>query len=1168
MTALGLLVTVVTTQATPSSLDIAQKPLFLGGTDPNVLYILDDSGSMGFSFLPDSIGPDVMNGSECKSTGNFKRMTSSSYNQLYYDPNVTYQPPLKADGTSYPAASFTAALPDGFAASGSSMPSIFNVTNNAVNLGTSYRAFWGRGYSGMTPGEQCTYLDAAGRQAYYHVRNTSCANIAIPPDSCFPTTTQVSSSSGPNRVRPELGGIMSTDERTNFANWYSYYHHRMLTAKTGTARAFSNSSSSMNIGYMKISDTAIARGVRPFKDAYPASTDTFRTGFFTWLQSNYPNGGTPLRRALNIAGQYYETSAEPYNSKPWDPSHGNTVSCRQSYAILMTDGYWKDNAASTTEATNNTDSTDGGLDSLDGRTSFTFKARAPFKDGYSSSQFSPDVNSNTSGKGTLSDVAMYYWKRDLRSGLNNNVPVATSSIDKAFWQHMTTYTIGFGVSGAIDKTRAFNSILAVSGQPDYGYPTEWPNPEYFDEKRVDDLLHAAVNGHGGYFSAKNPTEFADALNDTLSDITDRQSSATAVSVNSARLSTDSVVYQATFNSGSWSGDVTGYSIDPSTKALTQIAIASTKVPSYSGRNILTWNPSTGSGTSFQWANLSSTAVTGQQARITAGIAAALGSASSITGEQIVSYIRGDRSREVSNGGSLRNRTSALGDIVNSDPVYAGKDDYGYASLPSISSAARSAYPAFVTSRTPMVYVGANDGMLHAFNGSNTASAALSEVFAYVPNNVLGNLPYLAKATDFSHKYFVDGPSTVGHAYLNGAWKTILIGSTGAGGKAYFAIDVTTPTSPQVLWEYTDSGLGNTMGKAAITRLNNGSWAAIFGNGYNSSAQTASLYVVDLGAGTLIRKLDVPSRDTTLANGLATPIEVDTARDGTTDLVYAGDLQGSLWKFDLSSTTTSAWAVSFGGKPLFQTQTTTTTAGSTQFQPVTSQPQVARHPSGGAMVYFGTGQFFETGDQSRDNMQSFYGVRDECLLQTTSGCNSISGLAKVTISELLQQTFTESTNTYTNTATGTTYTEAIRTFSKNVNSAKKGFYVNLRPGTTNTGERVVSDPQVLDDRVIFSSIIPNEDVCGFGGDSWITELDLYSGGATSFSVFDLNRDTYFNSTDAGNARKISGLAKAPVIMGQGGSNTGQTLTGTSDPSIRVDPINLNRTLGRQTWRQIR
>lgn len=1127
-----------------SPLAVAQTPLFVGGVDPNVLFILDDSGSMNFFFMPDSIGRYTLttpsnSNSNCQSEANMPRMLTSAYfNKMYFDPTVSYLPPLDANGNPLPEASFTGAWENGFNRSGAT-----------TDLSTRYRARWSdQAYA--TAGTKCTVLDSTNKAAYYHTFNAgnvgcSINNATTPPtpnNNCFTRVT------------------VGADEQQNFANWYSYYRNRMLTAKTGVSRAFAQATTGLNMGYGSInSSNTVVRGVLPFKDGTPATANTYRTQFFEWLFGKNASGGTPLRLALDNAGKYYEEQAAPWNSKPWDTANGNPISCRQSYTILMTDGYWNGSAAAT-NARNDQDGTNGTTITRPSGSSFTYAPRAPFKDA-----------PNTNYAGTLADVAMYYWKRDLRPELTNNVPVGANSRNEAFWQHMSTFTIGLGLLGNIDSTRAFNAITATTGSPDFGYPGTWPVPAADSENNLDDLLHAAVNGRGGFFSASNPTEFANALNSTLTDIAARSAAFAKLTLSSKSISSDLLAYSATMDSGSWSGEVTAYRLDANNNTNTQIAKASTRIPAAASRQILTWrpaytsgvNPVPAQGVTFQWDSLSPA----QQTAFSNGITSAgLGS---ITPANVLAYVRGDRSLEKSNSGTLRNRDGVLGDIVNSDPVYARKVNYGYAGYAAVPAAARASYNTFYKSIRPMLYVGANDGMLHAFDGSTDAGTALREVFAYVPNNVIGTLPFLAKDVDFAHRYYVDGPVTLAHAYLNNSWRAILIGSTGAGGRAYFAIDVTNPDSPEVLWEFTHEQLGLTMGKAAVVLLPSGEWAAIFGNGYNSNAQGAGLFVVRLSDGQLLSYLPVTSRSSTLANGLAAPAVSDLNGDGAADFIYAGDLQGSVWKFDLSASSSTSWNVAFGGTPLFQTPITTEGTGAsaiTRRQPITAKVAVASRPAGGVMVYFGTGKYFETGDQSNVDPQAFYAIPDVCGQTAVGTCASGASTGRVSLNQLLQQTFTETTQTFTNSA-GDSYTETVRSTSTTVDTTKIGYYMPLKAGTTNTGERVFSEPIINSTTVEFYSSIPNDDVCSFGGTSWHTVLDLYTGARPAYSVFDFNRDGSF--TETANARQLEGIHKggdsATDSSGTKGVNVNQDAE-SGNPNM--SGFNPNRRWGRQTWREIR
>jgi len=280
-------------------------------------------------------------------------------------------------------------------------------------------------------------------------------------------------------------------------------------------------------------------------------------------------------------------------------------------------------------------------------------------------------------------------------------------------------------------------------------------------------------------------------------------------------------------------------------------------------------------------------------------------------------------------------------MVNSSPIYVGKprarypDNWGSGAPESSVS-----YSAFATSstRVPMVYVGANDGMLHGFNADTG-----KELIAYIPNEVYPRLSALTSPT-YSHKFYVDGSPTVADAFFDNQWRSVLVGGLNRGGQAIYALDITNPASmdeTKVLWEFSDNidndaagdagtefALGYTYSKPAIVRLHNGKWAAIFGNGYNNTVNDGSrsttghavLYIVDLEDGSVIRKINTKAGTQTAPNGLATVTPVDVDGDFIIEYVYAGDLQGNMWKFDLTDTTPSSWGVAYGTaaspQPLF------------------------------------------------------------------------------------------------------------------------------------------------------------------------------------------------------------------------------------------------------------
>jgi Tfp pilus tip-associated adhesin PilY1 len=491
------------------------------------------------------------------------------------------------------------------------------------------------------------------------------------------------------------------------------------------------------------------------------------------------------------------------------------------------------------------------------------------------------------------------------------------------------------------------------------------------------------------------------------------------------------------------------------------------------------------------------------------------------GPQRLQWLRGNAANESATCGgctpSFRSRpTSKLGDIIHSAPSYVAGPSMAYPD--AIESSAYSAFALANANRTPMIYVGANDGMLHAFTASNGR-----EALAYVPSSVYRNLSALTASSlssvpgePVAHHYLVDGSPTVADAYYGGSWHTLLAGGLGAGGQGIYVLDVTDPSTftpgtagSAVRWEFSDvddADMGYTFSQPLLVKTNNGRWSIIVGNGYNnseddgrlSSSGHAVLFVLDAETGAVRAKLDTGSGTAATPNGLSGPIAVDTTGDGIADVVYAGDLNGNLWKFDLTSSGTGSWNVAFSGVPLFST------AG----QPITVRPDVTKHTQGGYLVTFGTGRYLDTSDNSTTTAQTFYGIRD-------------TGSAAGALSNLVRQSVVSSTATG---ADGNTYrlsTHAVgpatldaplagdnAIAASDYNATKKGWYINLPA----TGERVVSDANIRAGRVVFNTLIPNTDPCGYGGTGWVMEFDVMTGNRNDTPTFDTNGDRQMSAAD--------------------------------------------------------
>jgi len=377
---------------------------------------------------------------------------------------------------------------------------------------------------------------------------------------------------------------------------------------------------------------------------------------------------------------------------------------------------------------------------------------------------------------------------------------------------------------------------------------------------------------------------------------------------------------------------------------------------------------------------------------------------------------------------LRERTSVLGDIIDSSPAWVGPASRSYPTTwsdrlyPSQTNSETS-YAAFITStatRSNIVYVGSNDGMIHGFRAGNyntdgtynTTSNDGQDVLSYVPANIISNLPAYTDP-EYSHNFYVNAIPASGDLFYNNSWHTWLVGGLGAGGKAIFALDVTDPTqfiendvkaANVVIGEWTDANLtelGNTYGTPIIRRLHNGQWAVIFGNGYNSANGKAGIYImtVDSANGSKTFRFLATGNGTTAApNGIANVVSADLDGDRIADYLYAGDLLGNVWRFDVTSSNPADWAVSkfngTTGTPLF-----TAKDASNKAQPITTQMQVTAVPVGTStrvLLMFATGRKIpfttNSGDTYATGTQSVYGVWDWDMQGWSNGMTTASSVA--------------------------------------------------------------------------------------------------------------------------------------------------------------------------------
>ncbi|HWL61927.1 MAG TPA: PilC/PilY family type IV pilus protein [Steroidobacteraceae bacterium] len=956
---------------------------------------------------------------------------------------------------------------------------------------------------------------------------------------------------------PDTGVRSIEEEKLNYANWYQYHRTRMKAAKAGGSEAFATLDENYRVGitglypsgtYQQViggaTNVAAPSGdsAGNFNNVIPVTNNgglfvgSNRKNWFDHLHGMVGKQYTPLRKALDAAGRYFST---PRAYQAIDDNNVTTyLACRQNFAILTTDGYWN-NWSGSDDSDNNYSGNKISGDEEDGVTitgpnnqTYKYERAAPFW-----------YNINGSDKDdatTLADIAMHYWKTDLRKtdvsghagSADNRVPFSVSN--PAFWQHMVTFGVGLGVRGKLTDAQVAHAVAGTGTLANGGF---WPAPVHAtnaneNPENVDDLRHAAVNSRGSYVNANDAQEFSQGIADALNRIGERKGSASNVLANSTSISTESFVYQATYTAGAWRGELLAYPISGAGLGAPEWR-AGEHIAAWGSRKVFTYGAS--SGAAFPTATQTSSLGT---AASTLGLG--------VTGDELAQYLKGNNTKEARNGGALRNRVmrsstdqvvpALLGDIVNSSPFYVAD--------------------------IQTIFVGANDGMLHAFDATNTAANATNtsgggtERFAYIPRGVamsqladLADPLYGTNTATKPHRYFVDGPIVVS-ARARTPGKNYLVGALGRGGRGVYGLDVSNPASfsdANVLWDYTGSAapanMGNVIAEPLISKLNNGSTAAIVANGPNSASGTASLFILSLADGSVIKEIDT---STTGGNGLSAPRSVDINADGVVDYFFAGDLLGNLWRFDVSASDTASW--SFG-------KVFTARDASNNPQPITSAPGVARDPSTGKVwVFFGTGRYMTADDQASTAVQTYYGI--------VVGQNGSEG------SNLLRADLQQRTIYVVDATTGQRAFEPAQTA---IGAGKQGWYVDLN-NPSGKGERVVSSPLIYDNILVFSSIVPpgqaTVNSCDAGGTGYVNALDAFSGTSLAMTFFEYTpgtiKDVNGNDLPIGSVPIGSGMPTAPIIIGDklviGDSSGGVPTT------IDVSPPGGSSTR-RVSWREL-
>jgi len=775
--------------------------------------------------------------------------------------------------------------------------------------------------------------------------------------------------------------------QTNIANWYQYSRRRMFVAKSAVT-AVIDAQPKFRYGVTKFKGQGTLFTEVPIVSVTDTSlhNETLKHDMYRNKQEGI---GTFLLGGMDSVGEYFRNNL----GGKLDPIQH---SCQKNFEIIFTDGYWNDSS-------NKYGDVDG------------------------------DGHDNAGA-----DIAYFYFKNDL-SPLDDNVsPDAGSEADLdpdgdgKTWQHLVAFTVAFGVAGNMadvdgdgwpDKD-VTNTDWTTPGTPDKN--GDWGNPVNTNAAipdKIDDLWHIAWNTNGTYAAATSPEEVVEKLLNAIINIAGRVGSASAVALNSGTLNANTRIYQAKFNSIDWSGDLQSIpvkapvEIDPITllpvpdppecanKTVGEVCLqewsASEKLESvvYTARKVFSRNTDTNTAVIFK--TLADLGVSQQTALMTNPDTSIVEAAS--RGQDRLDWVLGKDSFPAPDDFRKRPGTSTgdvkkLGDIIGSSPTFVGVPN---ALIPdNLEAASYNLFVAANENRRKMVYVGANDGMLHAFSGEKKSAGGGTEIFAYIPGVLVNKLNQLT-STNYKkkHAYFIDGSPQAFDIY-SGGWKTVLASSAGVGGQFVFGLDITNPDAfgaSKALWEFTDasdSDMGYVTGNVKFARMSNGQWVVIFGNGFNnteadtnvSATGNAAIYIVDAFTGALVKKFDTkigtaddPS-GASRPNGIAEVTPVDIDGDLDVDFLYAGDLFGNLWKIDVTSSAVGSWDFAYktGADPkAFYIAKDI----SGNIQSITTGVAVKKHPEKGAetLVLFGTGQYFEVGDNqvaATSQVQSFYSIWDD------------------------------------------------------------------------------------------------------------------------------------------------------------------------------------------------
>lgn len=931
-------------------------------------------------------------------TPQFAFARCADYNALYYNPMVEYQP--------WSAAYINGALQTYSSenpANAKSHPVYTGPNGTRMNLGNNLFSISSNWTFRMFPGMQVPGADIPGiRRAAWGgwqniTSNTTVTSpfgwtVAIPyypatyyikDSTCFGGVNCAVAPDGENLRRIEIkpgnsfpSGRTYQQELRNFANWFTYYRKRKLALSASMGQTLS-SITGIRGGMVRFNHlTSIA--MRDFDSTNPAENASRLIGDIYQNPADY---GTNTRAVLDYVGRQYQSDSSIV-----------TKSCQFNSLMILTDGF-------ATPLGPNTPS-------------------------YDASKWGQGQPYTPIFTNSLADLALAYYTNNLRPDLpNGNLPVdlnsAEPNADKNPDLHMNTYAMTIGPVGTIYGTDQ------PEAEDPFANPPSWPNPNVSSSaKSIDDLWHATINGRGMMSHANNYKEILEAMRSMVYDVITRSYSNSGVAVEELYLRSGmNAVFAASHRVGSGelrklevdllSGQVNSSAALWSAKDLLEQRTPESRIlATYNGRY----------GIPFQHSVLP----VPMRNQLTAS------GTDNMNSEVLVDWIRGDKTAP---SDIYRQRSYRLGSMVHASPVVVGRPIRNYA---------EHGYHDFKTAnaaRTQMVYQAANDGMLHAFVGDTG-----EEAWAYIPGNSFLKLGSLAKLT-FIHEYLLDATPTTGDVYFDGHWHTILVGGHGAGAKGYYALNITNPDvsseselADKVLWEFPNkttptpvrNNIGYGFGRPKLIYTKAVGWVVVVTSGYNNTDGDGlgHLFILDPKTGALIKDISTKAGSSATPSGLAhiSAYAENVVYDPNIDAIYGGDLEGNIWRFDLSGDDVSHWGV--------QKLATLTDANGLP-QAVTSEPELGTFQDH-RIIYLGTGRLLAENDLLSSSQQTIYALID-------------NGSANPLINPLRSQ---------------------LTSLSDNTSSGKRGWFYDLQANS----ELITNNPIIVENQLLFNINKPSTDGC--------------------------------------------------------------------------------------------